>query len=75
MAIRTKTGNKIMKILVGYTTTVDETLEYHILEQLGGGLYRACRYMVHVNLFGRKLVYDDKAQKVKLTDVREKEIN
>ena len=64
-----------MKIPVGYRTDNEATYEYHILEQLGAGLCRACRYTVVVNLFGKKLVYDGKPQMVKLTDIREKEIN
>ena len=64
-----------MKIPVGYRTDNEATYEYHILEQLGAGLCRACRYMVHVNLYGKKVLYDGKAEKVKLTDIREKEID
>ena len=64
-----------MKILVGYRTDNEATYEYHVLEQLGNGLYRACRYTVHVNLFGKKILYDGKAQMVQLTDIQEKKIN
>ena len=64
-----------MKILVGYRTDNEATYEYHVLTHLGDGLCRACRYMVHVNLYGKKVLYDGKAEKVKLTDIREKEID